>query len=360
MRSHFPARTRSLVLLGSLALCSGTWSLAAAEKDDENVVVIDLDRAMKPGDGFFEDTTLKIKETQIESNETGETTSSLKISDIVFQADQLVLTSTPKGYASGLLIRIEKLALTPFKPDSNPDTEKVLLEKDTWITAEAGKDGVIFKRFDGTLIEDEQTTESLDELIGLAHQDPKASQNECLAVGKDHPRKPGETWELDPVVNALSMSRPDSVVQPSDVAGYAVFLGQVDSRGRQCLRLSYSNSIDVTRHQNQNAFQGTNSRTTYHRNITIDLPVEGNPMESRFTLQRWMRHDVRRTIKDRPTAPSTSSRVAQLDYETNLDPLEGERLDAMEKKRLTMPAPTDDDTPAGPPADVKPAPVQED
>ena len=192
-------RTPSIIL-GTIALATMPW-LACAEENApaaDETHVIEVDRPYEVGSAFFEDTTLKISQLQIEATEKGEKTTPGDVANVRFIADQLVTDTTPEGLPRELLIRVEKLEVTALAEGEEKDETELLLADDSWITARATGDEVMFKNADGSQIGNQQTADLLDELIGLSDQDPPLPHSVTLELGPEHPRKVGETWELDP------------------------------------------------------------------------------------------------------------------------------------------------------------------
>ncbi|QQL44727.1 hypothetical protein [Sulfuriroseicoccus oceanibius] len=298
--------------------------------------VIEVARPYVEGDAFYEDTTLRINQHAIEATEAGESTTTTNAAHIRFIGDQLVTKVTPGGIPSSLLIRIERLEVSSFDNGKKAEQPDTLLEKGSWVIAESVGGEVAFTNTDGTKFENAQATNILDELIGLRDEDPALPLTTTLALGPEHPRRPGESWKLDPAANAKAMSSRKYPLTPDDIAGYATYMGKVESHGRPCDRLSYTYSIDTTRHQNMKMERF--DRVSYHRIITLDLPEDPNLKENHFTMSRWVRYDQSNPAPESPTAPATSSLVYEMLYQTDVLEIEGEQLEILRAKHAELQA----------------------
>jgi len=335
---------RIAAILLCLATLAPLTSRAEQNAPPAAAQVVEVDRPYSVGDAFHEDTTLRINQQQIEGTEAGESISKQNIAHIHFVADQLITKVTPGGIPAALLVRIERLEMSGFENGTQAQSPESLLKQNDWIFARATGNDVEFTNADGSPIKNEQALRVLNELIGLRDEDPALPHSATLDLGPDHPRSPGESWVLDPTKNAKAMSSRKYPLLADDFAGFATYHGLVDSHGQPCHRLSYSYSIDTTRHQEIRADRA--DRVSYHRLITINLPKDPKLHENHFEMGRWIRYDRLSPNPDKPTAPATNSAVYEMLYVTKVLELHGPPLTTLRTKLAELNAAQTDTNPA--------------
>ena len=320
---HFA--TRHLVF----ALLTVFPAQAAEEAKEEPAppesAVIEVERPFVADTAFYEKTSLVYNNNLFSSDEQGERLISVPTVRVDFEADQYIVESTPSGYAKALVIHIQKFIRTPL--DEEGGESATCLKPGTIVYADAVDKETTEFLVDGEVIEDESTVALLDDLIGLTNEDPDVSHTETLLLGEKHPRKPGERWKLDSKKLAKLMSSPDWPLAPEDASGYAIYLGEFDVDDVPCHRIAYTHNLRFTR-------DITERPTLFSRRLEIDLPLDNTQVERSFKMRRWTRVD-QQFNKRQLLFPATRSTIYQLDYETDLRPIQDEELLGKLRKALT-------------------------
>ncbi len=293
----------AIVLLG-LAIPISSFCQEENKPDGD---IIQIERPLTAGNAFYEKTTLKYSSDVLAMDENAEKFVENPTSTIEFEADQLIVAITPSGYANELMMRIDKL--TSLAADKDSET-KTLIKPGTYVHAVAAESGCTFS-IDGKELEDEETHQILNDLIGLLEEDPQITREEMLSIGEKHPRKAGERWFLDRAILAKMMSTDDRQVSPSEVSGSALYHGIVEARGAECQRLTYTHAIQISSDHDPNP-------TRFFRSLTVDLPTDTSLMERSFKLRRWTRFDQRFNNRGM-VFQGVRSVVLLLDYHTDID-----------------------------------------
>jgi len=310
--SHQRQQFTTLVFL--LLGLTNPFSSFGQEEEQPAGDVIQIERPLAVGSAFYEKTTLKYSSDILAMDENNEKFVENPTATIEFEADQLIIATTPSGFQKELMMRIDKFTSVQADEDS---VTKTHIKPGTFVHAVAAKSGCIFS-IDGKELENEEANQLLNDLIGLLEEDPKVTREDMLVIGEKHPRKAGERWFLDRASLAKLMSSDEIQVAPSDVSGSAMYHGKVEARGTECQRLTYTHAVQL------NADNDPIPRR-YFRSLTVNLPTDTSLMERSFELRRWTRIDQK--FNNRAMIfQGVRSVVYLLDYHTEIDLISDEKL----------------------------------
>lgn len=307
--TFFPSLHRHQCMVLAIVLPSLVMPLSSFGQEEEKSAgdIIQIDRPMTVGSAFYEKTTLKYSNDILAMDENSEKFIENPTATIAFEADQLIVATTPSGYARELMMRIDKLTSLKANEDSVPET---LIKPGTYVHAVAAEIGCTFS-IDGKELENEEASQILDDLIGLLKEDPPIAREEMLLIGKKHPRKAGERWFLDRASLAKIMSSDEQELTPNDVSGSAMYQGKFNARGIECQRFTYNYSVQIT------SVDELIPRRNF-RSLTVNLPIDTSQMERSFELRRWTRIDQKFNNRDM-IFQGVRSMVYLLDYYTEID-----------------------------------------